>query len=294
MIAPGWSSSARSRRSKVPPAPYTETITGVESTIDSEYTDLSSAIKLALATFPDDTARRIVVVSDGNENRGEAYEQALSAAGLDVQIDVLPVDYNYDREVLVEKIALPPDVKKGETVNINVVVRAATPARGRLEIYQKADNSTVPIDTLEDVELQRGINVFRLKQDITDPNFYTYSAQFVPEEELRRGLRADRAMNNMAEGFTQYRGEANVLLIEGTANEHEELVAALRSKELSVTTLAAGDVTGAGLVGGIRCRRTSPNFRSTTRSSSPTSPRMPSPTLSRISSPPPPMTRGSA
>ena len=240
------------KESKVesPPAPYTETLTGVQSTIDSEYTDLASAMKLALATFPDDTARRIVVLSDGNENRGDAYEQALAAAGLDVQVDVLPVDYNYDREVLVEKIALPPDVKKGETVNINVVVRAAAPARGRLEIYQKADNSTVPIDTLDDVELQRGVNVFRLKQDITDPNFYTYSAQFIPEEELRRGLRADRAMNNMAEGFTQYRGEANVLLIEGTANEHEELVDALRENELAVTTLAAGDVTGAGLVGG--------------------------------------------
>ncbi|RUL85071.1 VWA domain-containing protein [Tautonia sociabilis] len=233
-----------------PPAPYTETLTGVESTIDAEYTDLSSAIKLALASFPDDTARRIVVLSDGNENRGDAYEQALAAAGLGVQIDVLPVDYNYDREVLVEKIALPPDVKKGETVNINVVVRAAAPATGRLEIFQKADNSTIPIDTLEGVELQRGVNVFRIKQEISDPNFYTYSAQFIPEEELRRGLRADRAMNNMAEGFTQYRGEANVLLIEGTAGEHEELVDALRSKELNVTTLAAGDVTGDGLVGG--------------------------------------------
>lgn len=240
------------KESKVesPPAPYTETLTGIQSTIDTEYTDLGSALKLALATFPDDSARRIVVLSDGNENRGTAYEQALAAAGLDVQIDVLPVDYLYDREVLVEKIALPPDVKKGETVNINVVVRAAAPARGRLEVYQAADNSTIPIDTLDDVELQRGINVFRIKQEITDPNFYTYLAQFIPEEDLRRGYRADRAMNNMAEAFTQYRGEANVLLIEGTANEHESLVEALRSKEMAVTTLAAGDVTGAGLVGG--------------------------------------------
>lgn len=232
-----------------PPSEYTEAMTGVESTIDTEYTDLAGAIKLALATFPDDTAKRIVVVSDGNENRGDAYEQALAAAGLDVQIDVLPVDYRYDREVLVEKIALPPDVKKGETVNVNVVVRAAEPARGRLEINQKADNATTPLDAI-DVELQRGVNVFTLKQEITDPNFYTYSAQFIPEDELRRGVRADRAMNNMAEGFTQYRGEANVLIIEGTAGEHEELVSALREKELHVDILASGDVTGAGLVGG--------------------------------------------
>ena len=236
-------------RVESPPAEYTETISGIESRVDTEYTDLAGAIKLALATFPDDSARRIVVVSDGNQNRGDAFEQALAAAGLDVQIDVLSVDYNYDREVLIEKIALPADVKKGETVNINVVVRAASPARGTLEIFQTADKNAIPLDSI-DVELRRGINVFRLKQEITDPNFYTYSAQFRPDEELRRGVRADRAMNNVAEGFTQYRGEANVLLIEGTAGDHDELVGALRSKELNVTPLAAGDVTGAGLVGG--------------------------------------------
>ncbi len=239
------------KNSKVerPPAQYTEPVTGIESTIDTEHTDLGGAIKLALASFPQDTARRIVVVSDGNENRGDAYEQALAAAALGVQIDVLPIDYRYDREVLIEKISLPPDVKRGERVNVTIVVRAAAPARGRLEITQRANGSTVPLDAI-DVELQRGVNVFSLPQDITDPDFYTYSAQFYPEQALMTGVRADRASNNVAEGFTQYRGEANVLLIEGVRGEHAELVDALRQKELNVTVLSAGEVTGAGVGAG--------------------------------------------
>ena len=68
-----------------------------------------------------------MILSDGNENRGNALEQALAAKSLGVQIDVLPIDYRYDREVLVEKVSIPPDVKKGETVNINVVIRASEP-----------------------------------------------------------------------------------------------------------------------------------------------------------------------
>ncbi len=54
----------------------------------------------------------------------------------------------------------------------------------------------------------------------------------------------------MAEGFTHARGTAQVLLIEGTAGEHVELVRALREKKLEVTTLVAPRIDGSGAVGG--------------------------------------------
>lgn len=239
------------REAKVesPPAEFTRTLSGIESTLDPEYTDLGGAIKLALATFPEDSARRVVVLSDGNENRGSSYEQALAAAGFNVQIDVVPMEYRYDKEVLVEKISLPPDVKKGETVNINVVVRASEPTRGMLQVNQTVDNSTIALDAVP-VELERGVNVFSLKQTINEPNFYTYTAQYIPDESVREGPRADRAINNFADGFTQYRGEANVLLIQGEPREFDEVVQALRERELNVTVLTAGEVGGSGLVGG--------------------------------------------
>jgi len=114
---------------ETPPSPSEVNLLGIESNVDGEYTDLSAALKLALATFPEDTARRIVVLSDGNENRGNALEQALAAKSLGVQVDVVPMEYHYDKEVLVEKVSIPPDVKEGETVNINVVIRASAPTR---------------------------------------------------------------------------------------------------------------------------------------------------------------------
>jgi uncharacterized membrane protein len=235
---------------EAPPAPTELNLLGIEnSLIDSEYTDLAGAIKLSLASFPEDTARRIVVLCDGNQNRGNALEQALAAKSLGVQIDVVPIEYNYDREVLVEKVSIPPDVKKGETVNINVVVRASEPTTGTLQIFQKADNYRAPApgnEKPQPVQLQRGINVFNLKQLITEPNFYTFSATFVPDQ----GSGDRRAINNTAEGFTHARGTAQVLLIEGTKGEHNEFVRALREKKLEVTTLTAPRIDGGGNVGG--------------------------------------------
>ncbi len=236
-------------RVEVPPAPSELNLLGIESTIDPENTDLAHALKLALATFPEDTARRVVILSDGNENRGDLLEQAMAAKSLGVQVDVLPIDYRYDREVLVEKVSIPPDVKKGETVNINVVIRAAEPTRGTLQIFQKADNYRAPAagnDKPVAVELQRGINVFTLKQLITEPNFYTFTAEFIPAQDS--GDR--RTINNVAEGFTHARGKAQVLLIEGTHGEHAELIKALREKEIEVKPLLAPRIDGSGGIGG--------------------------------------------
>ena len=236
---------------EAPPAPTEVNLAlGIESTVDGQYTDLGGALKLALATFPEDTARRIVLLADGNENRGNAMEQALAAKELGVQIDVLPIDYFYDKEVLVEKVSLPPDVKKGETVNINVVVRASEPTKGTLQVFQKdSDNRSVPAPGNEKpvpIDLRRGVNVFTLKQLITEPSFYTFTAEFVPE----RGGGDRRAINNVATGFTHARGTAQVLLIEGTKGEHAELVRALREKKLEVKVLVAPGVGGGGNEGG--------------------------------------------
>ena len=239
----------REPRVEVPPAPSELNLMGIENRIDRENTDLGGAVKLALATFPEDTARRIVVFSDGNENRGNLLEQALAAKALGVQVDVMPIEYFYDREVLVEKVSIPPDVKKGETVNIDVVIRASEPTRGTLQIFQKSDGAPVPAAGNEQpvpIELDRGVNVKTLKQLITEPNFYTFSAQFLPAE----GSGDRRAINNRAEGFTHARGKAQVLLIEGTAGEHVELVKALREKEIEVKVLVGPRIDGSTGIGG--------------------------------------------
>ncbi len=232
---------------ETPPVPGEVTLKRIENTIDGEHTNIADAIKLALASFPEDSARRIVLLSDGNQNRGNALEQALAAAGLKVQIDVLPIEYRYDEEVLVEKIAVPPDVKQGDTVNLNVVIRASAPTTGKLQIYQKTSNYRTPIsEEPQPIVLERGVQVRTLKQTITEPNFYTFTAEFIPD----RNSGDRRMVNNTADGFVYARGEAHVLLIEGTRGEHDELVQALRSKKMQVTTLTAPSIGPSGVESG--------------------------------------------
>ncbi len=243
---------SKNARVEVPPAPSEIRFLGVESSLDTDNTDLAGALKLAMGSFPEDSARRIVVISDGNQNRGNAFEQALQAKAQGIQIDVLPVNYNYDnqQEVLVEKVSLPSDVKVGETVNLNVVLRATAPAKGQLQVFQSdskggrtpATGNEQPIP----VDLPRGVSVFTLKQVITEASFYRFVAEFIPD----RNTADSRAVNNIAEGFTHARGAAKVLLIESKRGEHASLIKALREKKIEVDTLLAPTIDGGGDVGG--------------------------------------------
>jgi len=96
---------------------------------DGNYTDIAGALKLAMASFPEGTGKRLVLISDGNENLGNAEEQARLAKSLGIQIDVLPLaaGQRNEDEVLVERVEAPPLTEQGNKVPIRVLVRSYNP-----------------------------------------------------------------------------------------------------------------------------------------------------------------------
>ncbi|MFH1267719.1 MAG: VWA domain-containing protein, partial [Planctomycetota bacterium] len=57
---------------EIPPFDDDVEIVRVESDLDPDHTDLARAMRLAQASFPEDASKRIVLVTDGNENLGDA------------------------------------------------------------------------------------------------------------------------------------------------------------------------------------------------------------------------------
>ncbi len=207
----------------------------VESQLDPSFTDIAAAIKLAEATFPYDAAKRIVLVSDGNQNLGSALDEAQAASAAGIGIDVLPVRYQTHSEVLVEKITVPSDIRKGQPFDLRVVVNNTNESgtvAGRLRILERTSDQPIELSS-QPVVLTPGKNVFAIRQQIEQPDFYTYEAQFTPENV------ADDAMsqNNRATTFIHVRGSGRVLLIESVENrgEHAHLVERLRNNNLEVT-----------------------------------------------------------
>ena len=217
-------------------------LTEITSPIDGHATDIAAALQLALATFPEGSARRIVLLSDGNENRGNAAELATLARLNGVQIDVVPLaaGHHNDSEVLVERVEAPLTIEQGGQLPLKVWVRSYSrrPVVGTLTVKQIGEDRTVLVEEPPPrVTLQLGLNSFSFRQPLAgEQRSYTYEAEFHPEGILDergrlavRGLPGDRVQNNRASTHVVARGRRRVLLLEAEAGEHRELVERLRA-----------------------------------------------------------------
>ena len=123
----------------------------------SDATNLESALSLAQASMEDSTARRIVIVTDGNENLGQARKLARRLADSGIGIDVVPVMLENRSEVLVEKIDIPHNIRKGQPFEPRIVInrfsddQQADPAKGKLRVKQIVGG----VHIISDMNLQR-------------------------------------------------------------------------------------------------------------------------------------------
>src|SRR5262249_571241 len=214
---------------------FTETFTN----IDTNYTDIAAAIKLALASFPEGTGKRIVLISDGNENLGNAEEQALLAKKMGAQIDIVPlgVGQRNQSEVLVQSVEVPNMIAQGSRFPIRVLLRSYNPrpVKGILELEQistKGSEQVAPSPA--EVVLRPGLNSISFPPPKNVPKeSFTYKAKFVPkwvvmEDGSQEPAPLGRLQNKEASAHVLAMGQRRILLIEKTENEHEFLVEHLR------------------------------------------------------------------
>ncbi len=194
-------------------------------------TDIASALQLGLALFPDEGGRRLVLLSDGRENVGQAIAQAELAAAHQIELSYIPLGGpQSDVEVLIESLDAPADVRQGQSLDLTVAVRSTAQVNASLRIF--GDGQLIHT---REVLLQEGVNRFQLPVGADRPGFRRFRAQIVPDVDTR-------LQNNEASAFTVVHGPPHVLLVEGSTGEGENLARALRAAEMGVTVILPSDL----------------------------------------------------
>lgn len=173
------------------------------------YTNIDRAIRLAMAMFLPERAKRILLVSDGNQNVGDAADCAKSLAEQGIETDVLPVTYNRKSDVLFEKMATPGRVALGEACELSFVLRADAPVTGRLRLYQNGKPYRFGDATSSRVSLNPGLNRLSLEVVIHQPGTHRFRAVFEPDNQ------ADDAIlqNDEARAFVTVPGRERLLIV---------------------------------------------------------------------------------
>ncbi|HKX61751.1 MAG TPA: glutamine amidotransferase [Verrucomicrobiae bacterium] len=199
--------------------------TKVLAVIPTDRSDLGSAIRLGTAAFPETGQKRLVLISDGNENLGDAMTALLQARPLGVSLDVLPLGVERGNDVSVQKLGLPSRVKKGQTFETKIFVAADRDQAATLRLYR--DEQPLGEQT---VNLTAGKNLFTFPQTLSESGFYAYTVQLEAKGD-------NIPQNNKATSFVNVRGDPRVLVISFEPEQDRSLVEALLSSKLEVKSV---------------------------------------------------------
>ncbi len=194
----------------------------IRAVVGSQRTDIASAIRLGTAAFPETGQKRLVLLSDGNENVGDAFSALTAARPLGVTLDALPLGVSRGSDVSVRKLSVPAGLKKGTTFDVKIVVQSDEAQTGTMRLYL---NETYLGE--QKVELAAGKNLFTFPQTLPEAGFYKYDAQIeAPHDAVPQ--------NNHATAFATVRGDPRVLIVSSNPKEDATLLAALQTGTLDV------------------------------------------------------------
>lgn len=241
-----------------------------------EGTDSAAALRLAMAQFPPDTGQRIIWASDANDTAsGPAYLSengnfagsiagasesdvlavAREAAAAGIKIDVLPVNYEVKREVMVEALYAPQQAREGQTAALRVVLRATEPTNGRMFVKHDgqdvmlagADGAlgwpigegdwTQELTESEHSSAGRWVSVKQIDLPLAYSGANRFEVVFEPDESEHDGM----AVNNKAQAFTLVGGTGRVLVVNNVPGESGEILPnALRGRGIELDVVPAG------------------------------------------------------
>src|SRR6185436_19383083 len=102
----------------------------LNSLIDKEASNLEQGLSLAAAMLPEETQGRIVLISDGTQTEGNLARIVDDLKAKGISVDVIPIQYNFDDEVWLERLELPQFVKVGENYEAGVVLSSLSAGKG--------------------------------------------------------------------------------------------------------------------------------------------------------------------
>jgi uncharacterized membrane protein len=204
----------------------------VQAVIGTGRSDLAAGIQLGTAAFPETGQKRLVLMSDGNENLGDALASVLSARSLGVTLDVVPLGVARGGDVAVQKVSVPAKLKKGQTFDAKIFVQSDTARAATVRLFRNDQSMGETV-----VNLQAGKNLFTFPQTLNDSGFYSYDVRIESEGD-------QLPQNNRGSAFATVQGDPRVLVVSSDPAQDADLAAALRTTRLDVKLVGPSGFPG--------------------------------------------------
>jgi Mg-chelatase subunit ChlD len=187
--------------------------------LNRQGTDIASAIEVAVAAIPPSYVPHVVLLSDGNQTKGDALKAALRGG---VPISTVPLSTRSEPEVQVSAVQVPAQVREGEPFYVEVVIDSNHDDEGDVEVFRGAHKVIS-----EHKSIKKGENRFRFRQTLTGERLAHYTVRI-------KGFSDRLQDNNAASGLVFSSGKPRVLLVESDPKLAKHLAWALEQEGILV------------------------------------------------------------
>jgi uncharacterized membrane protein len=223
-------------------------------------TDIAAAIQLGLATLQPDSMHRLVLISDGNPTQGDTDAAVDAAIAQHVPIDVMPMHYDVQHEVLMDKFVAPTWKRENEPFTLDIILKSTNsyPVTGKLTVLHQGvpmdlDPMTPGIQPTLAVTLQPGLNPFHIKVPaLKSRGVHQFHASFEADDvQANAGISVQGSgvgknglsnaadtltSNNSADAFTFVQGKGQILYVDGVEEGRGDiLMRALNEEGVEIT-----------------------------------------------------------
>ncbi|MBO4390117.1 MAG: VWA domain-containing protein [Lachnospiraceae bacterium] len=183
----------------------------LQTDVNKTATNLEEAVRMAVSMMPEDSAKRLVLITDGCENEGSVKNTIAAIGTTGVTVQAYQLEENTSDEVYVSDVTIPKDVGLGEVFNINVEVVSNIATTANVSLYMGRT-----LKAQQTVQLQKGVNHFIFTDTQTDEGLKTYNVTVEAASDTV-------SVNNEYSAYTNISVTQPVLIVEGSSGEGKEI-----------------------------------------------------------------------
>ncbi|HEX9765201.1 MAG TPA: vWA domain-containing protein, partial [Nitriliruptorales bacterium] len=197
--------------------------------VDGSATDLATGLRLGQGVVGSDHRRRVVLLTDGFQNRGDAIDAARQLADAGVRVDVVGLLQGQAADVLVEEVRAPGAVREGDAYDVEVDIRNTGASASEVVLRLLRNGDTVDERT---VTAEPGITTVVHREQAPDTGTFRWEAR------LSSGASAIPE-NDVGRAAVRVGDAASVLVVEGRAGEGADLADALDAAGIETQVIQA-------------------------------------------------------
>lgn len=190
-------------------------------------TNIQEAVESALSLFERGGSKRIVLITDGEENQGDILKSIPLINEQKIDFKVYKVNGEKGNEVYVDSVKVPDNIAVGEEFSVSIDIRSNYATDAKLTLFSGRNKVGEQV-----VKIQKGKNTFVFKDKQASGGFKGYRVLIEAADDTNKA-------NNEYSTFTNVMDKPNILIINGIKGDSTALEGILSNSGANIKKITA-------------------------------------------------------